>query len=169
MAPMRMLYLNTAAPLPVSSKCLALGSQCVLTISCTALLWLIGGWTSWGFSTAQSHMKTWHTHINGFVWRRSAACWVQCQAPSWVPHRIKSSSVRQAWHMGCSHSSPCAPQTTAIVLLFNEEEPTWRRDRGLALSLSVFPTRVRGEKTSHLVRRERKDKVIWLFSKFRMN
>ncbi len=69
-----------------------------------------------------------HTHIFGYERWPLAACrvWVQCQAPSWALHRIKSSSVPQACCTGFRHCSPSAPQTIPIVLLFNEEESTWK-------------------------------------------
>lgn len=101
------------------ARALVAGFHCSLSITSSVLFWLIGGWVSWGSSTAETDTNT-HTHRNGYVWRPLVACrlWVQCQAPSWASHRIKSSSVWWSWRTGFSHCSSSAPQTKPTVLFY---------------------------------------------------
>lgn len=70
-----------------------------------------------------------HMHMFEYAWWPLTArwFWVRCQAPSWALHRIKSNSVSpRGSGTGLSHSAPSAPHTIPIVVLFNEEESTWR-------------------------------------------
>lgn len=130
-APLKRSFREAAKACTLAARISSIPKHFMLS-SVTANWWVSIPGLRLQYTNTHAHTQAcMHTHIwVCVVASRSLPGLGPVPGSSWALHRIKSSSVPRACCTGFRQCSPSVPQTIPIVLLFNEEELTWKNWEG---------------------------------------